>query len=143
MREILARRIALLAGTLVVALAVLFAHLQNPPAGRPPAPGPAMGAPAAPRPELPAAAAPGSPLAARGEQLYADLACARCHSIAGRGNPRVPLDGIGTRADEAAIRSWITPGAAQPATYQERHADLGLGAGERDALAAYLLGLRN
>jgi hypothetical protein len=38
----------------------------------------------------------------------------RCHSIAGRGNPSSPLDGIGARREPAAIRDWVVgAGAAQ------------------------------
>jgi len=132
MRERLARRIAFLTGTLVVALAAVFARVQNPP-------GAPMPAPAGPRPAAPAP----STLVARGGQLYVDLGCARCHSIAGRGNPRLPLDSVGARSSDAEIRAWITPGASTPGSYRERHADLGLSAEQRDALAAYLAELRD
>ena len=33
-------------------------------------------------------------------------ACARCHSIAGKGNPRRPLDGVGARRNAAELRDW-------------------------------------
>lgn len=135
MRESLARRIALLIGTLVVALAAVFARMQNPP-------GASLPAPTVPTPAATPTPAP-SPLVERGEQTYVDLGCARCHSIAGRGNPRLPLDGVGARSSEAEIRAWITPGASTPGSYRERHAGLGLPAEQRDALAAYLIGLRD
>ena len=135
MRERLARRIALLTGTLVMVLAAVFARIQNPPGAPPPSP-------AIPRPAATTTPQP-SPLVERGERLYVDLGCARCHSIAGRGNPRLPLDGVGARSSEAQIRAWITPGASTPGSYRDRHADLGLPAEERDALAAYLIGLRD
>lgn len=137
MRERLARRIALLTGALVVALTAVFARVQNPPVAT-------MSTPTVQRPATPPAPAPApSPLVARGERLYVDLGCARCHSIAGRGNPRLPLDGVGARSSEAEVRAWITPGASTPGSYRERHADLGLSSDQRDALAAYLIGLRN
>jgi len=137
MRERLARRIAFLTGALVVALAVLFARSQNP--SRPPRPVPPTPSTAAPAIPAPAASA----LVARGEQVYLDQGCARCHSIAGRGNPRLPLDGVGSRSSEPEIRAWITPGVSTPGSYQERHADLGLLAEQRDALAAYLVELKD
>jgi len=136
MRERLARRIAFLTGALVVTLAVLFARSQNPPGV--PKPLPPETTTAAPALRAPAASAQ----VARGEQLYLDLGCARCHSIAGRGNPRLPLDGVGSRSSETEIRAWIAPGVSPPGSYQQRHADLGLSPEQVDALAAYLLALK-
>jgi hypothetical protein len=33
--------------------------------------------------------------------------CVQCHSIYGKGNTRLPLDGIGSRLSEKEIRHWI------------------------------------
>lgn len=124
MRELWARAIALLTGGLVVALAAVFAYHQNP-----------AGAPRAP-------AAPPSPLIETGRAVYAAQGCARCHAIAGQGNPRAPLDGVGARLGEPALRRWITPHAAPGGDFQARHANIALTAAERDALTAYLRSLQ-
>ncbi|MDX1396243.1 MAG: c-type cytochrome [Gemmatimonadota bacterium] len=100
MRERLAKWIA--AGTIVViaGLALLFARLQNPPAGEEvaqPAVGDATPTPA----RMPVSAG------AAGRAVYDGLGCARCHSIAGEGSPRYPLDGVGSRREREEIRAWV------------------------------------
>jgi hypothetical protein len=138
MREKLARRIAFLAALLVVGLAWGFSYRQNPvqrlqadigSEGRAVTPTRIAGTQPTPK--------PGS------EQVFEQAGCTRCHSVAGRGSLRAPLDGIGSRLNEAQIRAWITPGLAAPNSYQARHADLGLSQAERDLLTAWMLGLRN
>lgn len=44
---------------------------------------------------------------ARGRVLFAQHGCASCHAIAGAGNPRHPLDGVGSRLNSNAIEDWI------------------------------------
>ncbi len=136
MREKWARRIALLSGGLVVALAVVFAYSQNPPDRSAPAHTPAA------TPVTPAA---DSVLVELGQRVYAEQDCARCHSIAGRGNPRSPLDGVGARLSAAEIRRWIAPSREPDAlsdSFQARHANLTLTEPQREALVAYLRNLR-
>jgi len=84
-----------------------------------PAPAPAAapvavspGAPAlapAPAPAATPAATPATPAdrLAAGRDAFERLGCLRCHSIAGRGSPASPLDGIGQRRDPASIRDWV------------------------------------
>jgi mono/diheme cytochrome c family protein len=50
--------------------------------------------------------------AARGAKLYADQKCAVCHSIAGKGNAKGPLDDVGSRLKADEIREWMTDPAA-------------------------------
>jgi len=45
---------------------------------------------------------------ARGKKVYADTRCAMCHSIGGVGNPKGPLDGVGSRLTADEIRLWHT-----------------------------------
>jgi mono/diheme cytochrome c family protein len=45
--------------------------------------------------------------AAKGEKIYADQKCAVCHSIAGKGNAKGPLDDVGSRLKADEIRAWI------------------------------------
>jgi cytochrome c5 len=129
-RERLAEILAALSAVLVVALAALFSAAQN-----------------APR-EAPAAVTPAAPAAlAAGRAVYARAGCGGCHSVAGEGNPRYPLDGVGARRDRQALRDWTlaTEGVrpqltASAARMKGRYADLP--DGELQALLDYLASLR-
>jgi mono/diheme cytochrome c family protein len=46
--------------------------------------------------------------AAHGKQLFTDTKCVVCHSIAGTGNKKGPLDAVGSKLSAADIRQWIT-----------------------------------
>lgn len=89
MRELWARRLAAITGLMVVLLSAAFAAVQNPPAGAPPVAVAADGADAA--------------LLARGRAVLETNDCLMCHSIAGEGSPRSPLDGVGSRLSETEI----------------------------------------
>ena len=54
-----------------------------------------------------AAAAPADDAVARGKKLYAENRCSVCHSIAGKGNPKGPHDGVGSRLSAAELRKWL------------------------------------
>ena len=54
-----------------------------------------------------AAAAPAGDAVARGKALYAANRCSMCHSIAGKGNPKGPHDGVGSRLSAAELRKWL------------------------------------
>jgi mono/diheme cytochrome c family protein len=87
-------------------------------------------------------AAPGSEPPAeveRGRQVYAEQKCAACHSIAGVGSRRYPLDGVGSRLSENEVRRWIVSPREMKATVRKPSYDLP----ERDldALVAYMLSL--
>lgn len=135
MRETLARVLAFATGVLLAALAAALAIQHNRPA-----------APVAVALEQGALALPDADRIARGHALYGELRCAVCHSIAGDGNPRAPLDGVGARLDGAAIRQWIVAGpaveAALPARVRNMKADYrDLDDADLDALIAYLRSL--
>jgi mono/diheme cytochrome c family protein len=42
-----------------------------------------------------------------GAKVYATLKCSICHSIAGVGNKKLPLDGAGAKLTDDQIREWI------------------------------------
>lgn len=131
MRETWVRIIVAASGALAILLALVFASLQNPETAS---------APVATRTEP-------SPLAASGRAVYQEQGCASCHAIAGEGNPRFPLDGIGDRLDAAAVRDWILATGAAATQLPRRTAIMKegyreLGADEIDALVVYLSGLR-
>jgi mono/diheme cytochrome c family protein len=48
---------------------------------------------------------------ARGAEVYAAQKCGVCHSIAGVGNQRGALDGVGSKLTEEEIRAWIVDAA--------------------------------
>jgi mono/diheme cytochrome c family protein len=43
-----------------------------------------------------------------GRRVYEREKCAVCHQIAGRGNSRFPLDGVGSRLSADDLRRWFT-----------------------------------
>ena len=43
----------------------------------------------------------------RGIEVYAAQRCALCHSIAGTGNRKGPLDGVGVELGADAVRRWV------------------------------------
>lgn len=44
---------------------------------------------------------------ARGQKLYAENKCAPCHSVGGKGNPKGPLDSVGSKLSPEEIRQWL------------------------------------
>lgn len=79
---------------------------------------------------------------AKGEQLYTDQKCSLCHSIAGKGNLKGPLDGVGSKLSQTQIRAWITDAKGMTAkTKAERKPEMKaytLPKEDVDALVAYL-----
>ena len=101
MREKLAIIIVLITALLVLLLAALFARMQNPPEGQRQ---PVLLAPI----EAPGTAEIDAERVEAGYRVYRQQTCARCHSIAGKGNSRNPLDGVGSRRSAEELRQWIT-----------------------------------
>jgi mono/diheme cytochrome c family protein len=84
---------------------------------------------------------------ARGREVYMDRKCSLCHSVAGKGNPKGPLDGVGSRLSAADIREWIvnpkemaTRTGAKRTPAMRPYSDLP--AADLDALVAYLQSLK-
>lgn len=94
MREILARIVCAATIALLLALGWIFAERHNPLTRE---------TSAAPNslPKLDAEAE-------RGRAVYTEQGCSSCHSIAGRGNPRHVLDGVGARREPGELREWAT-----------------------------------
>jgi mono/diheme cytochrome c family protein len=42
-----------------------------------------------------------------GQKVFADQRCSMCHSVAGKGNPKGPLDEVGSKRTEEEIRQWL------------------------------------
>jgi mono/diheme cytochrome c family protein len=84
---------------------------------------------------------------ARGEKVYVDQKCSLCHSIAGKGNAKGPLDDVGSKLSPADIRAWITDAKGMTAkTGATRKPDMrsyaSLPKEDVDALVAYLSSLK-
>ncbi|MBE9535147.1 MAG: cytochrome c [Proteobacteria bacterium] len=146
MREQWARNIALLTGVLVVVLAMMFAIIQNPSEPAPGTAGETSGR-TYPSAVLSEPDVEKQVLMAAGRRVFEAQRCARCHSIAGEGNPRNPLDGVGERRTVEAIRQWILAPAELkdqlPArSFQAKQAYRNQPPEDLDALVAYLQSLR-
>jgi mono/diheme cytochrome c family protein len=84
----------------------------------------------------------------KGATVYADQKCSVCHSIAGKGNAKGSLDGVGSTFSADELRQWITDPAgmaakhkatrkpAMPAKYASMPKE------NIDALVAYLASLK-
>jgi mono/diheme cytochrome c family protein len=84
---------------------------------------------------------------AKGEQVYAAQKCSICHSIAGKGQAKGPLDGVGSKLSADEIRQWIVA----PAEMTKKHnatrkppmrAYPNLPKEDLDALVAYMASLK-
>jgi len=56
---------------------------------------------------LPLAAAAQDAKTQLGAALFTSQKCTMCHSVAGKGNPKGPLDGVGANRKAEEIRQWI------------------------------------
>jgi mono/diheme cytochrome c family protein len=45
--------------------------------------------------------------AAKGEALFTAQKCTMCHAVAGKGNKKYPLDGMGAKLSAADIKEWL------------------------------------
>jgi mono/diheme cytochrome c family protein len=83
---------------------------------------------------------------AKGQQVFTDQKCSLCHSIAGKGNPKGSLDGVGGKLSADEIRSWITDAkgmtAKTKATRKPEMKAYTLPKDDVDALVAYLSSLK-
>lgn len=86
-------------------------------------------------------------LVEKGMKVYEAQKCGICHSIAGKGNVKGPLDGVGTKLTAAEIREWMvnpkemtakTKSARMPAM----RAYPNLPKEDLDAIVAYMLSLK-
>jgi mono/diheme cytochrome c family protein len=92
------------------------------------------------------AAAAAQDVKARGEKVYVDQKCSLCHSIAGKGNAKGALDGIGGKLSADDIRAWIVDArgmtAKTKATRKPEMKQYTLPKDDVDALVAYLSSLK-
>jgi mono/diheme cytochrome c family protein len=83
----------------------------------------------------------------KGKQVFAAQKCSLCHSVAGKGNPKGALDGVGSKYKPAELRQWIVNSvemaAKHKATRTPAMKDFSkLPAADVDALVEYLATLK-
>jgi mono/diheme cytochrome c family protein len=83
---------------------------------------------------------------AKGEKTFAEQKCALCHSIAGKGNAKGPLDEVGSKLTDGEIRNWITDAKAMTektkATRKPAMKAYTLSNEDVDALSLYLSAMK-
>jgi mono/diheme cytochrome c family protein len=77
----------------------------------------------------------------RGKAVYREQQCQACHSIAGVGSKRYPLDGVGSTLASDDIRKWIVAPREMNPRVVKRAFDK-LPKTDLDALVAYLTSLQ-
>ncbi len=79
--------------------------------------------------------------ATHGKEVYTAQKCQMCHAIAGVGNKKNPLDGVGAKLTPDKIKSWITePKKMDPKTTMPAKASIP--AKDLDDLVEYLSSLK-
>ena len=83
---------------------------------------------------------------AKGAKVYADQKCGMCHSIAGVGNKKGPLDGVGAKYSNADLHAWIVDAKGMTdKTKSDRKPPMknyALPKDDVDALVAYMASLK-
>jgi mono/diheme cytochrome c family protein len=79
--------------------------------------------------------------AGKGKEVFAAQHCSMCHAIAGKGNPKTPLDDVGSKLKPEEIKKYITAPREMKADSKMK-AYPNLKAEELDALVAYLSTLK-
>jgi mono/diheme cytochrome c family protein len=84
--------------------------------------------------------------ATKGEKVFLEQKCALCHSIAGKGNAKGPLDAVGSTSTAEDARAWLTDAKAMTAkTKAARKPEMKaytLPKEDVDALVDYLMTLK-
>ena len=83
----------------------------------------------------------------KGKEVYTAQKCKLCHSIAGKGNKKGPLDEVGSKLTPEDIKAWIVDAKGMTEkTKAERKPKMKnydkLAAEELDALVAYMVSLK-
>lgn len=83
----------------------------------------------------------------KGKAVFAARKCSMCHSIAGKGNPKGSLDGVGSKYKPDEIREWIVNAKQMTAKHKaERKPPMkdfsSLPKEDVDSLVAYLEALK-
>lgn len=84
---------------------------------------------------------------AAGQKIFEAQKCSLCHSVAGKGNAKGPLDGVAKKYDAAALKLWITDSAEMAKKHNASRKPpmksfASLPPADVDALVAYLQTLK-
>jgi mono/diheme cytochrome c family protein len=83
---------------------------------------------------------------AKGLEVYGAQKCAMCHSIAGKGNAKGPLDDVGSKYNAADMKAWIVDAVGMTAKTKAprtpKMKNYSLPPEEVDALVAYMMSLK-
>ena len=84
----------------------------------------------------------------RGKAVFAEQKCKMCHSVAGEGNAKGPLDGVGSKQSAAELKQWlVSPKEMADKAKATRKPPMkvfaNLSTEDQDALVAYLLTLKS
>jgi mono/diheme cytochrome c family protein len=83
---------------------------------------------------------------AKGEAVFVAQKCGLCHSIAGKGNPKGPMEDAVAKLSPAEIRSWITDAKGMTAKTNSARKpamkEFTLPKEDVDALVAYLSSIK-
>jgi mono/diheme cytochrome c family protein len=83
------------------------------------------------------AAKPDAEKVDKGQQIYTAQHCSMCHSIAGKGNPKTPLDDVGSKMKVDEMKKYIaSPKSVKADSKMKAYSSLP--AADLDALVAYL-----
>jgi mono/diheme cytochrome c family protein len=85
--------------------------------------------------------------AKKGEALFGSQKCIMCHAVAGKGNKKYPLDGVGGKLSAADIKEWLVNPDAMHAKKGDKpvmkmKSYKTLSAEDLDALVAYVSSLK-
>jgi cytochrome c2 len=83
----------------------------------------------------------------KGKEVFAANKCSLCHSIAGKGNPKGPLDDVASKVTAAEMKQWLNdPKTMAAKAKAERKPPMKsfatMPAADQDALIAYLQTLK-
>ncbi len=84
----------------------------------------------------------------KGKEVFAANKCSLCHSIAGKGNPKGPLDDVASKVSAAEMKQWLNdPKTMAAKAKAERKPPMKsfatMSAEDQDALIAYLQTFKN
>jgi mono/diheme cytochrome c family protein len=84
---------------------------------------------------------------AAGQKVFEAQKCSLCHSVAGKGNAKGALDGVGTKLKAEEIRQWLTAPQEMAAKHNATRKPpmksfASLPAADLDALVAYVSSLK-
>ena len=93
-----------------------------------------------------ASLASGQDLASKGKDVYTAQKCNICHAIAGTGNKKGALDGVGGKLSADDLRAWLTDAPTMAAKIKSDRKppmkSVTLAKDDLDALVAYLQTLK-